>query len=71
VQDPVALADFLLRDDPRWTTDRIAAAMTAGSRETVVLDRPVPVHLTYFTAWVQEAAVNFRADIYGLDPRTD
>jgi murein L,D-transpeptidase YcbB/YkuD len=45
--------------------------MTAGSRETVVLDRPVPVHLTYFTAWVQEAAVNFRADIYGLDPRTD
>jgi len=71
VQDPVALADFLLRDDPRWTTDRIASAMTAGSRETVVLDRPVPVHLTYFTAWVQEAAVNFRADIYGLDPRTD
>ncbi len=70
VQDPVALADFLLRDDPRWTTNRIAAAMAAGSRQTVVLDRPVPVHLTYFTAWVQEGAVNFRADIYGLDSRT-
>jgi L,D-transpeptidase YcbB len=71
VEDPVALADFLLRDDPDWTHDRIAEAMAAGPRQTVVLETPVPVHLTYFTAWVQNGAVNFRDDVYGLDAPGD
>jgi len=40
----------------------------------VPLERPVPVHLTYFTAWVDNEdneIVNFRADIYGLDHPSD
>jgi hypothetical protein len=38
----------------------------------VRLKRAVPVHLLYWTAWVDpEGVVNFRKDIYKRDPRLD
>ena len=42
--------------------------MMSGRRQTVVLDDPIPVHLVYFTAWVDaDGTVNFREDIYDRD----
>lgn len=35
--------------------------------QAVPLASSVPVHLTYFTAWVEGADVQFRNDVYGLD----
>ena len=36
----------------------------------IKLDKPIPVHVTYFTAVVDDAGkVNYHADIYGLDGR--
>jgi murein L,D-transpeptidase YcbB/YkuD len=35
----------------------------------VPLPARVPVHLTYFTAFVDEGLVHFREDLYGLDER--
>jgi len=67
VEDPVALADFLLRDAPAWSPDTITAAMDEGRRQVVPLSARVPVHLTYFTAFVDEGLVHFREDLYGLD----
>ena len=39
-----------------------------GEQIDVKLTKPVPVYLTYITAWGSpDGQVNFRPDIYGLD----
>ena len=70
VQHPVDLATVLLDGADGWTKDRIEAAIATGERQVISLPRPLPVHLTYLTAWVnKDGAVNFRDDIYGRDGR--
>ena len=70
VEDPVALAKYLLRDQKRWTRQTIRKAMNADTDTHVRLTMPVPVHLTYFTAWVDEqGGLHFRPDVYGHDGR--
>jgi len=50
----------------------IAAAIDTSSNQAVTVPRPLPVHLFYFTAWVNEQGeVEFRRDIYGLDDLLD
>ena len=72
VEDPVGLAEHVLRDQPDWTRERIVEAMLAGQERIVRLTRPIPVHLGYWTAWVQpEGTVAFTDDAYGLDRRHD
>jgi murein L,D-transpeptidase YcbB/YkuD len=42
--------------------------MNSGEEKYVKLDNPVPVFITYYTAWVDESGrLNFREDIYGHD----
>lgn len=70
VQQPAKLAEYLLRDSKEWTPDKIAQAMNKNSEKWVTLEKPVPVFITYFTAWIdQEGLLNFREDIYGHDQR--
>jgi murein L,D-transpeptidase YcbB/YkuD len=66
--EPKKLATFLLRNQSQWDNDKIDAAMN-GSKETWVnLNKPVPVAIGYFTAWVdRNGKLNFRDDIYGHD----
>ncbi|HEY2291694.1 MAG TPA: L,D-transpeptidase family protein [Thermoanaerobaculia bacterium] len=67
IEKPVELAEYLLRDDPRWTPEKIAATIAKG-RETWTIPRPLPVHLVYWTAWVDDAGtVQLRDDLYGRD----
>jgi murein L,D-transpeptidase YcbB/YkuD len=66
--DPVWMANYLLQDEPEWTPEKIKAAMNAGTEKTVKLKTPVPVIITYYTAWVDEnGQLQFRDDIYGND----
>lgn len=66
--EPAKLAEYLLRQQPEWNDTRIEAAMNSGSEQRVNLSAPVPVSITYFTAWVdKEGQLNFREDIYGMD----
>ncbi|MEX2008955.1 MAG: L,D-transpeptidase family protein [Dongiaceae bacterium] len=68
VQHPVDLAAVLLDGADGWTKGRIEAAIATGKRQIISLPRPLPVHLTYLTAWVnKDGSVNFRDDIYGRD----
>ena len=69
VADPNALAEVLLLSGTgEWSAERVAQAMNAGERKAVRLDAPVPVHLLYFTAWVDDDdVIHFRDDIYGRD----
>jgi L,D-transpeptidase YcbB len=68
LSDPVKLANWLLQDNPSWTPDKIDDAMNSGKEKYVRLKNPVPVIVTYYTAWVDEhGRLNFRDDIYGHD----
>ena len=68
--EPKKLAKFLLRNQPEWTPLKISEAMTAVKEKWVTLKDPVPVVITYFTAWVSnDGLLNFREDIYGHDEK--
>lgn len=70
VEKPQDLAEFVLRDQTMWTPDRIERVMHAGDEKHVALDEPLPVHVLYFTAWVDDGGmVHFEKDIYGYDAR--
>ena len=68
VEDPVALAKYVLRDQSEWTANRITAAMGAGREQAVTLHETLPVHIGYWTAWVEpDSHVTFTGDPYGID----
>lgn len=71
VKDPLALAQWVLQDQPRWTRERIEAAMTGSTTLRLDLRRPLPVILFYLTALVMpgDDALHFADDIYGHDAR--
>lgn len=72
LEDPAALAEWVLRDDPAWTRERIEAAMK-GSRPTQVnLKHKLTVILFYDTAYVGNSGrVRFTDDIYGHDAKLE
>ncbi len=64
---PDELAGYLLQDKG-WDADDVAAAMAAEEPRKVYLKKSLPVHVLYWTAWVDEnGLVNFREDIYARD----
>lgn len=68
VEDPGALAAWVLRDNPEWTSDSIRAATTGDRTIRVSLRRPIPVLIVYGTAVVMEdGGIHFFDDIYGYD----
>jgi murein L,D-transpeptidase YcbB/YkuD len=70
LSDPYKMATYLLRNQPEWTPERINEAMNAGSEKFVRLKKPVPVFISYYTAWVDdEGRLNFRDDIYDHDDK--
>jgi murein L,D-transpeptidase YcbB/YkuD len=70
VEQPKKLALYLLRNDKKWTTGKVDAAMNSGKEQWVTLSNPVPVFIAYLTAWVdREGKLNLRDDIYKRDDR--
>lgn len=68
VAQPVALAQWVLRNNPGWTVGRIKAAMLGDETVRVTLAKPIPVLILYTTAWVEpDGEVRFFNDIYGYD----
>jgi len=69
VENPVALAQYGLGDQRQWTAERIAEAMHEETEKTVRLTSPLPVHIGYWTAWVEPdgKTVSYTADPYGID----
>jgi murein L,D-transpeptidase YcbB/YkuD len=67
LQNPRALALYLLSRQG-WDEARMEAAIAAGSTQRVTLDQPMPILVTYLTAFVDTGGgVQFRDDAYGWD----
>jgi murein L,D-transpeptidase YcbB/YkuD len=70
IENPFELADLLLEGQSDWDRAAIERAIGAGKTRTVTLARPVPVLLSYWTAWVdRDGALQLRPDIYGRDAK--
>lgn len=72
VEAPVALAEFVLENEPDWNTERIIAAMSKGESNRMRLGTPVPVVIGYATVIVKNGGkIHFFQDLYGNDKLLD
>ena len=68
ISNPVELAEYLLKHDPKWSKDAIKTAAASGKQRVVSLPQEVPVYLLYWTVWADEnGEIQFRDDIYQRD----
>ncbi len=68
VEFPVELAEKVLRGQDELKGDSLRSAIAGGARRHIRLDHPLPVHLVYFTAIVDESGkIRYRKDSYGWD----
>lgn len=73
VEDPFALAAWVLKDEPDWPIDRIRGAVAIGATRSINVSRPPRVVLFYMTAAFlpEDGSVKFADDVYGHDARLD
>ena len=68
VANPQKLAGLLLADKEGWNQARVNRLVAAGKPAEVKIDKPIPVHTTYFTAVVDDQGeVQTFDDVYKLD----
>ncbi|MFI5412140.1 murein L,D-transpeptidase [Kaistia sp. UC242_56] len=71
VQDPLEFADVLLAHQGGWSQQRLRK-MVGGKEKWINLPNRIPIHLTYFTAFVDDnGVVQTRPDIYGFNARVE
>ncbi|HEX6430529.1 MAG TPA: L,D-transpeptidase family protein [Niastella sp.] len=64
------MAEYLLRNDKDWDSEKIADAMNAKEQKVVRLKNKAEVFITYYTAWVDDdGRLNFRQDVYEHDKK--
>ena len=70
VKNPRRLAEVLLAEDKGWSSAQVGNAIAGGRTQEVTLTKQVPVHVTYFTAVVDDdGQLKTFGDIYGHDSR--
>lgn len=71
LEAPLALARFVLADEPGWSDERLREAMARGVSATIRLKQPLPVLIAYSTVVVRSGTVFFHPDVYGHDALLD
>lgn len=68
IENPVGMAKYVMREHPSWDEPRILKAMNSQQEQTVTLKQKLPVHIGYWTAWVDAGGqVIYTDDPYGID----
>ena len=71
VANPINLAEILLREDKRWDAARVRQSLnTGGNNNEIPIDHRIMVHMTYFTALVDDdGRLQTFPDVYGHERR--
>ncbi len=71
VRNPLKFAEVLLAYDKGWSESRVVSLVKNGPRNNHVnIESKIPVHMTYFTAWVDDdGTVKTWPDVYGHEKR--
>ena len=68
VQNVRDLVTWILKETPGWDRRRIEQTIQSESDIKVPVANPVPIYLTYVSAWATgDGVAHFRDDIYGRD----
>ena len=71
VQNPLDFADVLLDHEGGWSRERLRK-MIGGRESWINLPKKIPVHIAYFTTFVDESGVlQTRPDVYGYEGRVE
>ena len=71
LRNPMKMAERVLAEDKGWDAAHVEEVMNNGPRNNeIVIDHKIPMHLVYFTAWVDDKGkvLSYR-DIYGHEKR--
>ena len=69
VEDPFSLAEAVLGPGSGWSEARVRR-LVGGSERYINLAKPMPIHIEYFTAYVDEnGELKLRDDLYGYSAR--
>jgi L,D-transpeptidase YcbB len=72
IEKPMELGEYVLREAPGWTREKLLAEINKGTEQTIMIPHPLDVHFLYLTAWVDEEGVlQFRNDVYKRDKQLD
>jgi murein L,D-transpeptidase YcbB/YkuD len=68
IEKPLDLAAWVLAGDPRWTPATLDTALATGREQRLALPGKIPVHVAYWTAWVDTAGtLHLGPDVYRRD----
>jgi len=68
VEKPLELAEYLLNGKPDGDHEQLLAAIAASRDSSIKLPKSIPVHIVYWTAWVDDQGqAQFRDDVYEVD----
>jgi len=69
IENPLQLAEILLRGQDGWDANRIDQVVATGETHNVALEHRIPVLIVYWTVTVGASGeTRFADDIYDLDP---
>ncbi len=71
LRNPMKMAEAILKEDRGWDPAKVDDTMMTGPRNNeIVLEKKIPMHLVYFTAWVgEDGKLKTFNDIYGHEKR--
>lgn len=70
VENPLRLAQYLLRNDATMPTAKMDSILTTDKQYAIPLKPTMPVYIVYYTVWIDGTGqLNFRNDIYGIDKK--
>lgn len=71
LRNPLRVAELVLAHDKGWGADKVQALAKSGPfNNQVLIEKRIPMHIAYFTAWVDDAgALKTYSDIYGHEKR--
>jgi len=71
LRNPMKMAELVLAEDKGWDAAKVDQTESEGPRNNeIVIDKKIPMHLVYFTAWVSDdGKVRTFGDIYGHEKR--
>lgn len=70
MQNPWVLAEYLIEDDKRYTTDSLFNYYEKEQKKTIAIKKPLPINIKYFTCEVDtNNSLFFYTDIYEKDKK--